>query len=85
MAAGVPAVATAAGGVPEFARDGENALLVPPDNPTALAEGLARLIADAQLRERLSRGGRRTAADLAWSEIARRYEQIYLAIGNGRA
>jgi glycosyltransferase involved in cell wall biosynthesis len=85
MAAGVPAVATAAGGVPEFARDGENALLVPSDDPKSLAEALAWLIADTQLRERLSRGGRKTAADLAWSEIAYRYEQIYIAIGGGRA
>jgi glycogen(starch) synthase len=85
MAAGVPAVAATSGGVPEFAHDGENALLVPPDNPTALAEGLARLVADAQLRERLSCGGRKTAADLAWSELAYRYEQIYVAIGNGSA
>ena len=85
MAAGVPAVAAAAGGVPEFAHDGENALLVPPDDPAALAEGLARLIADPQLRKRLSREGRKTAAGLAWSEIAHRYEQIYLAIGSGRA
>jgi glycogen synthase len=84
MAAGVPAVAAAAGGVPEFAHDGDNALLVRPEDPAALAEALARLIKEPQLRERLSREGRKTAADLAWSEIAYRYEQIYLAIGGGR-
>jgi glycogen synthase len=81
MAAGVPAVATTAGGVPEFARDGENALLVPPDNPAALAQALERLTTDLQLRERIVLGGKKTAAEFAWTVIASRYEQVYLPAG----
>ena len=78
MAAGVPAVAAAAGGVPEFARDGENALLVQPEDTKALAEAIARVAADAALRDRLVHGGHRTAVELAWSRIAKRYEDVYL-------
>ncbi len=78
MAAGVPAVAAAAGGVPEFARDDENALLVQPENASALAEAIARLVSDTGLRDRLIVGGRATATDSAWSRIADRYEDVYL-------
>lgn len=77
MAAGTPAVATAAGGVAEFARDGQNALLVPVDDPPALAAALVRLGSDAALRERLSSGGRETAAELSWDRIGRLYEGLY--------
>jgi glycogen synthase len=78
MAAGVPSVAAATGGVPELVRDGENALLVAPENPEALAEALARVVRDETLRERLVREGRKTAAELRWSRIADRYEDVYL-------
>lgn len=77
MAAGVPAVATAAGGIPEFARDGVNALLVPPDDARALAEAITRLAFDPGLRSRVIDGGRATAERHAWGLIAARYEEIY--------
>ena len=83
MAAGVPAVATAAGGVPEFARDGENALLVQTDDSDALAAAIAKISTDMPLRERLVLGGDRTAAELAWSRIAVRYEDVYLGVLGG--
>ena len=78
MAAGVPAVAAAAGGVPELARAEENALLVPTDEPAALAAALARLATDDKLRSHLISGGLTTAATLAWSRIADLYEETYL-------
>ena len=81
MAAGVPAVATRAGGVPEFARDGENALLVRVDDPQELAAALDRVDMNAEVREALVRGGRATADELRWERIARRYLQIYAAAG----
>jgi glycogen(starch) synthase len=86
MAAGVPAVAAAAGGVPEFARDGKNALLVQAEHPSALAEAIARLAYDSTLRDSLVRGGKTTAAELAWSRLASRYEDAYLvAVDRARA
>jgi glycosyltransferase involved in cell wall biosynthesis len=77
MAAGVPAIATAAGGVPEMARDGQNALLVDVENAEALSFALTRLVNDAKLRTKLSAGGRQTARELAWSRIVERYEAVY--------
>lgn len=54
MAANVPVVATAVGGVPEMVENNESALLVPPNDPTSLAASLARLLTDGQLGQRLT-------------------------------
>jgi glycosyltransferase involved in cell wall biosynthesis len=46
MAAGVPAVATTVGGIPEIATDGETALLVPPGDAAAIASALLAMFAE---------------------------------------
>jgi len=56
-AAGVPVVATPVGGIPEVIRDGENGVLVPPEDAPALAAALAWLLDDEALRARLSETG----------------------------
>jgi len=58
MLCGLPCVTTDVGAIPEAARDGETALVVPPQDVDALAAALARLIADPALRERLGRAAR---------------------------
>lgn len=85
MAAGVPAVATNAGGIPEFATDGENALLVDPGRSSPLADAIARLWRDEELRSRLALAGEETARGLSWERISRRYEDIYAAALAGQA
>jgi glycosyltransferase involved in cell wall biosynthesis len=54
LAVGCPVIATAVGGVPEVVRDGENGLLVVPGDPEALAQAIARLFGDDELRATLS-------------------------------
>jgi glycosyltransferase involved in cell wall biosynthesis len=53
MAAGVPIVASRVNGVVDLLRDGEDSLLVPPENPAELAGALDALFCDDLLRERL--------------------------------
>jgi glycosyltransferase involved in cell wall biosynthesis len=53
MAAGVPVVATAVGGIPELVADGRHALLVPAADPAALANALGRLLQTTNLRHTL--------------------------------
>jgi glycosyltransferase involved in cell wall biosynthesis len=60
MASGVALVATTGGALPEVVgRDGDTGLLVPPDDPGALALAIARLLDDDELRRRLGTAGRR--------------------------
>lgn len=58
MATGRPVVSCPISGIPELVRDGETGLLVPTDDPSALAEAVARLIADEGLRLELGRKAR---------------------------
>jgi glycosyltransferase involved in cell wall biosynthesis len=46
-------VATAVGGIPEVIQDGVNGLLVPPEDPAAIARAVVRLLRDPELRARL--------------------------------
>lgn len=78
MAAGRPIVATDVGGNPEAIEHLTSGLLVPSNDPRALADGLVQLIEDRELAERLGRAAletierRFTAAD-----VAGRYEALY--------
>jgi glycogen synthase len=80
MAVGRPVVATGRGGSGDYLRDGENALLYPMDDPSALAERVRRLAADPALRERVRAGGLATAAELTearWLEaVVREHEGL---------
>ncbi len=77
MAAGVPVVASDVAGYRAVLDGGRAGLLVPPGSPEALAAGASRLLADATLRARLRRGGRRRAADFSWETVCTRIELIY--------
>lgn len=62
MAHGVPVVATSVGGVPELVEDGVSGMLVPPEDPDALAQALARLTRDRDLRLTMGLAARQRAA-----------------------
>jgi glycosyltransferase involved in cell wall biosynthesis len=78
LAAGVPVVATAVGGVPDVIRHEENGLLIPAGNPVALADEFERLTSDANLCRRITMKGRsdveqRFGRDRLVSDIASLY------------
>ena len=58
LAVGTPVVATRVGGIPEIIRDGVDGLLVPPDDPTALANAIATVLRAPGLRDRMSANAR---------------------------
>jgi len=80
MAAGVPVVTTAVGGVPDVVSSQE-AVLVPPDNPAALAAGIRRVLADpGAARARTVAAGRRLGQQFAVDPWLDTYEAIYRGV-----
>jgi len=66
-------------------RDGENVLLVPPDDPPALAAAIARIQADDGLRRRLQLGAGELSKQFGWDAIARETVNAYeTALRGGR-
>lgn len=80
MAHGMAVVATDVGGIPEVVADGEDGLLVPPEDPDALAEALCRLAAEPELRRRLAAAARRRVESLDANEVAARLDALYAAL-----
>ena len=62
MASGLPVVSTRVGGIPEVIADGENGLLVPPDEPALLADALMLLIVHPERRRLIAENGFRTVS-----------------------
>ena len=58
MAHGIPVVSTTTGGIPELLRDGAG-IMVPPQDPAALADAIERLIVARELRRQLGAAGRK--------------------------
>ena len=87
MACGVPVVATTGGALPEVVGpDGETAVLVEPNSPQALAEGIERLLDDEALRRRLGRAGRQRVLNrFTWQVTASGTSASYHALLEGRA
>lgn len=63
MAAGLPVVASAVGGIPEVVQDGSTGKLVAPKDPQRLAAALSELAGDSDLASRLGAAGRKAIVD----------------------
>lgn len=78
MAAGVPVVATDAGGTREVVRDGETGLLVPAFDAGALGDAIVALLSDPARAGRLAAAARRLVLERhSMTTTARRYEALY--------
>src|SRR3972149_2710173 len=75
MAARTPVVATRVGGTPEVVKDGVNGLLVPAEDPGALAEAVSKLWSDAALADRLQQGGLSTLDRFSWRRLVDEYDE----------
>ena len=76
-ATGKPAIGTTVGGIPSVIRDGYNGLLVPPNDPSALAEAIKKALSDDDLLKRMGRNGRAFAEQHDWSMVAQQTESLY--------
>jgi glycogen(starch) synthase len=76
--AGRPVVACRVGGIPSFVTDGETGLLVPKDDPPAMAAAIARVLDDPELTRRLVAAARPSALErFSMTRCAREYEATY--------
>jgi glycosyltransferase involved in cell wall biosynthesis len=79
---GTPVVASRVGGLPEIVDDDIDGLLVPPNEPPALAEALVRLLTHPDLRARLAGRGRQKVAErFSFQAMVRAYERVYDELG----
>lgn len=90
MAAEVPVVVSAVGGMPESVHDGVNGYLIPPQDADAIAEAVVKLLADPELRARMGRDGRRIVEDRFCPErmvegVLSVYEKVLNSSGHGRS
>ncbi|MDH4103678.1 MAG: glycosyltransferase family 4 protein [Thermoleophilia bacterium] len=74
LSVGCPVIATAVGGVPEVVRDGENGLLVPPDDVAALAAAIRMFFGDDELRRRLAENAPASVASYTEDAVFARIE-----------
>ncbi len=82
MAAGLPVLATAVGGIPEAVADGVEGFLVPPGDVDALAARLAQLLDDQALARRMGEAGRRKVESTFSSDaVLPRIERLYRELG----
>lgn len=75
MAAGVPVVASRVGGIPDVL--GEAGMLIPPEDPTALADAIGAVLSDSQRRAAMINLGLTRAARFDWARTAGRITQAY--------
>ncbi|NGZ99097.1 MAG: glycogen synthase, partial [Nitrospira sp. WS110] len=74
MACGKAVVATDVDGVPEIVQDRSTGVLVPAEDPDALASALISLYSDPPFRDTLARQGKEWAfREYNWESIANRY------------
>ncbi len=83
MAAGVPIVASGIKGYSSVMKHGREGLLVPPKDEDALADAIAELVRDAELRRRLAASGTIQVQDYRWERVARRVMDCYDASRDG--
>jgi glycosyltransferase involved in cell wall biosynthesis len=85
MACGTPWVGTRAGGLVEMAQDGETGLLVEPESPHRLADGIVRVLAgDEEIAQMIARAREFTAAELSRDTMIARTVGVYESVAGRR-
>jgi starch synthase len=78
LAGGAAVVASRVGGIPEVVDDGVTGLLVPPDDPSALAAAMNTVLADPKRAAAMGQAGReRAVTEFGWAAIARQTADLY--------
>ncbi|MBM9466908.1 glycosyltransferase family 4 protein [Nakamurella leprariae] len=84
LSAGLPVVASRVGGIPQVVRDGTTGLLVPPEDPAALATAIGRVLADPELAGRMRAASLQAARRYDWTELSGQVLEVYEAALSSR-
>jgi len=79
LACGMCVISTDVGGIPYLLEHERDALLVPANNPQAMAAAVRRVLTEDGLAERLSRNGRDKAERYDWPIVVRQWEELLVA------
>jgi glycosyltransferase involved in cell wall biosynthesis len=82
---GVPVVATRSGGIPDLVTDPDAGLLVPPNDPAALAFAIRAVAGEERFRVGALRAGRQLAERLSPEHVAEQFEMLYQRARGSRA
>jgi glycosyltransferase involved in cell wall biosynthesis len=85
MAAGLCVISTNVGGIPYLLEHEVDSLLVPPNDPEALASAIDRVLNTPALAARLSRNAQVKAAKSDWSRVLPAWQQLFLQAVNRRS
>jgi L-malate glycosyltransferase len=77
LAAGLPVVSTPAGDIPALVRHGDTGLLVPPEDPPAMAAAVTVLLEQPARARELARRGRELVGAFAWPRVRDAWAAVY--------
>ena len=84
LACQLAVVSTNVGGVPYIVEDGATALLVPPDDPEAMARSICSLIEEPALCQRIACAGRASVQQYSWQRVGTKWIQLYRQLAVAR-
>ena len=74
----VPVIGTNVGGIPELIKNNETGILVPPENPSELAQAINELLSDREKSEKLATNGNTFVKNnMTWDVILPKYIKFY--------
>ncbi len=77
FAAGLPVVSTPTGDIAALVRDHETGLIVPPDDPAAMARAVTTFVNHPGLARRVARNARATVDAFTWTQVRDRWATVY--------
>ena len=83
MASGTPVVTSNRSSLPEVV--GDAAVLVDPYSAASIAEGIQRVLGDADLRRTLAARGLARAMEFSWEASVRRIHEVYMDVASQRS